>query len=119
MSSFPHSHHIHDHIMSMCIWELSNEVHTDNIPVTLWYGEWVKLSSPTAISDLCPEAGVTCPCILSDILRHLWPPVVPGDEFQSLPTARISCNLCVMVLRCDTMTQVQDVGHIDAVPEIE
>ena len=120
MSPLAHRvHHIHDGIMSMCLRELSDEVHTYNIPAIVWYGKGMELSGWTTTLNLCPETKVACPCVLTNIPRHLWPLVVLGNEFQSLPASRMPRNLGVMVLQCDAMAELWIIGHIDAVSETE
>jgi hypothetical protein len=79
----------------------------------------MELSSWTTMLDLCPETKVACPCVLTNILRHLWPPVIPGNEFQGLPGSRMSHNLGVIVLRCDATAEPWIIGHIDVVSETE
>jgi hypothetical protein len=99
MSSFPYGiYHIHDSIMSMCIWKFVNEVHSEDVPTVLWNGEQMKLSSWVLLLDLHPETDVTCPGILTNISGHLWPPVAPGDKLQGFPASKVACNLGVMVL---------------------
>jgi len=64
----------------MRVWEYHNEVHADDIPMVLQSWEQVKLSNWAALLNLSPETGVACFHILANVARHLWPPVVAGDE---------------------------------------
>src|SRR5882757_6850164 len=83
MSLFPHGvYHIHNGIMSMRIRKFTNEVHTDDIPVALWSGEGMEFSGWATPLNLCPETDVACPHILTNVSRHLWPPVAPGYKLQ-------------------------------------
>jgi len=43
-----------------------------------------------------PNAEVTDADVLSDVPRHLWPPVVPRDQFQCFPASGVPSNLHVM-----------------------
>ena len=88
----------------MQVWEFHNEVHTNDIPAALQSWEWVELSDWVASLNLSPKAGVTCLHILANVVRHLWPPVVAGDELQCLPASRMTRYSGVMVLQCDAAT---------------
>jgi hypothetical protein len=99
MNSFLHGiYHIHDGIVSMCIWKFTNEVHADDVPTVLQNGEWMELSGWAVSLNLCLETDVTCPHILTNVSQHLWSPVAPGYELQGFPASRVACNLGVMML---------------------
>ena len=85
-----HNHHC---IEAVCIREFHDEVNTDLLPASLRYGERVEQAYRSALEDLVSEAGLAGSGVLSDVSRGLLPPVVAGDQLQSLHTSRVACNL--------------------------
>src|SRR5882757_3489767 len=86
MSLFPHGiYHIHDGIMSMCVWKFTNEVHAEDVPTVLWNGEQMELTDWVVSVNLRPETHLACPSILTNVSQHLWPPVALGDKLQGFP----------------------------------
>jgi len=47
--------------------------------------------------NLGADAEVTGGGVLTDVSRHLWPPVIPAHQLQSLPPSGVSSDLTVMV----------------------
>ena len=70
---------IHDHVIAVRLWEFNYEVDTDGVPMGLW--SWEQRQFSDRQTPLCfgAEADVTCLHILTDVTRHLWPSVIPGD----------------------------------------
>jgi hypothetical protein len=64
----------------MRVWKLSDEVYADDVPAVLWNGEQMKLSNWTTLLNLSLKAEIACLCILTDVVGHLWPPVIAGDK---------------------------------------
>ena len=72
--------HNHYCIKPMRIQEFHDEVDTDSLPAALGYMEWVEQADQSVSEDLVSEAGLASLGVLSDVSRHLWPPVVVGDQ---------------------------------------
>jgi len=51
-----------------------------------------------------PEAEITGAHILTNIPRHLRPPVVPGHQFQCLPASGVTCDMGVVTEGYDLST---------------
>ena len=98
--------HNHHRVKAVHIREFHNEVDTDLLPVSLGYGEWVEQADRSASEDLVSEAGLAGSGVLSDMSRDLWPPVVVGDQLQSLHMSQVACNLGVVVLHDYALPQV-------------
>jgi len=48
------------------------------------------------VLNLGPKAWVASGYIVADVAGHVWPPVVPRDEFQGLELTRMSGDPSVM-----------------------
>jgi len=64
--------------------EFHNEVHTKHVPLQVQDPERVQFAYWSLPYWFCPNAEVTGADVLSNVPRHLWPPVVPRDQFQCL-----------------------------------
>ena len=47
------------------------------------------------------DAEVTGGSVLTNVPRHLWPPIIPAHQLQSLLPSRVSSNLTVMIQSYD------------------
>ena len=63
------------------LWQLDYEVHADSVPGRFRDWERVELSYWPVSLDLRPKAEVASGDVLPYVLRHLGPPVIPGDGF--------------------------------------
>jgi len=71
----------HDGIMSGRLREFDHEIDTERIPPCIWNRERLKFANRRVSPGFRPEAEITGAHILTDIPRHLRPPVVPGHQF--------------------------------------
>ena len=71
-------HNIHDHVVAVRLWELNDEVDADGVPTGLWNREQNIFSNRRMMLHLSQKVEITCLHILTDVERHLWPPVVSG-----------------------------------------
>jgi len=71
----------HDGIMSRGLQEFNHKIDTECIPPCVRNGEWLKFANRRVLPGFRPEAEITGAYILTDIPRHLRPPVVPGHQF--------------------------------------
>jgi len=71
----------HDGVMSGGLWEFDHEIDTKRIPPCVRNGEWLKFANRRVSPGFRPEAEITGAHILTNIPRHLRPPVVPGHQF--------------------------------------
>jgi len=61
--------------------EFHNEIHTKHVPSQVWDPERIQFAYQSLLYLFCSEAKVTGADVLSDIPRHLRPPVVPVTNF--------------------------------------
>ena len=85
--------HNHHRVEAVRIGEFHDEVDTDSLPASLGYGERVEQADRSVLEDLVSEAGLAGSGVLPDVSRDLRPPVVTGDQLQSLHTSRVTCDL--------------------------
>jgi len=71
----------HDGVMSGRLWEFDHEIDTEHIPPCVWNGERLKFTNRRVSPGFRPEAKITGAHILTNIPRHLRPPVVPEHQF--------------------------------------
>jgi len=71
----------HDGIMSRELWEFDHEIDTECIPLCVQNGEQLKFANWRVSPGFRPEAEITGAHILTNIPRHLRPPIVPGHQF--------------------------------------
>jgi len=71
----------HDGVMSGRLWEFDYKIDTECIPPCIQNGEQLKFTNRRVSPGFRPEAEITGAHILTNIPRHLRPPVVPGHQF--------------------------------------
>jgi len=71
----------HDGVMSGGLQEFDHEIDTERIPPCVWNGERLKFANRRVSPGFRPEAEITSAHILTNIPRHLRPPVVLGHQF--------------------------------------
>jgi len=71
----------HDSVMSRGLREFDHEIDTECIPPCIRNGEQLKFTNRRVSPGFRLEAEITGAHILTDIPRHLRPPVVPGHQF--------------------------------------
>jgi hypothetical protein len=86
----------HDSIIPSRFWEFRDEVHTNGVPAIFRDRERLKFANGRTSLSFSAKARVTMGDILTHIPRHVWPPVVPGDKFQSLESSGMPGYLGVM-----------------------
>ena len=57
--------------------------------------------------------------VLADEMRHVWPPVVAGDELQCLEATSMTSDFDVMVLRHNVAMELSVFQHVDLATEEE
>jgi hypothetical protein len=73
----------------------------------------VEFSRGLVILDFGPTAEITSLGVETDEPGHLWPPITLGDEFQSFPSAWVTCNVRVIVLLHNLASEVKVIGDVD------
>jgi len=68
----------HDSVMSRGLWEFDHEIDTECIPPCIRNKERLKFANKRVSPGFRLEAEITSAYILTNIPRHLRPPVVPG-----------------------------------------
>ena len=76
--------------------EFHDEIHTKCVPSRVWDLERMQFTYWSLPYRLHSEAEVTGADVLSNVPRHLQPPVVPRDQLQCFPASGVSSNLRVM-----------------------
>ena len=71
----------HDGVMSGGLQEFDHEIDTEYILPCIRNGEWLKFANRKVSLEFRPETEITSAHILTDIPRHLRPPVIPGHQF--------------------------------------
>jgi len=71
----------HDGVMSGGLREFDHKIDTEHIPPYVQNREQLKFANRRVSPGFRPEAEITGAHILTDIPRHLRPPVVPGHQF--------------------------------------
>jgi hypothetical protein len=69
--------------------------------------------------DFGLETKIASSSVLSNVPRHVRPPVVSGDEFECLPPSGMSSNVAIVVKGHDLPSDVSSRGNIDLAMEIE
>ena len=68
---------------------------------------------------LSAKAQVAVGDIQAYELRHVWPPVIPGNELQGFEAAWVSSHLNVMTERNYPVVEVRGIWDIDAAAVVE
>jgi len=71
----------HDGVMSGGLQEFDHEIDTERIPPCVQNREQLKFANRRVSPGFRLEAEITGAHILTNIPRHLRPPVVPGHQF--------------------------------------
>jgi len=71
----------HDGVMSGGLQEFDHEIDTECIPPCVRNGKRLKFTNRRVLPGFRLEAEITGAHILTDIPRHLRPPVVSGHQF--------------------------------------
>jgi len=71
-------HDHHDSVMSGGLREFDHKIDTEDVPLRVRNGEWLKLANGRMLPRFCLEAKIASTHILANVPRHLGPPVVPG-----------------------------------------
>jgi len=104
----------HDGIVSTRFWELRNEVYAEGVPVVFWNQEQLKFANREVSLRLSPKAQVAVTDILGYVSRHVWPPVVPGDELQHLKASGMYSHLSIMTEGDDAAAKFGGHRNVDA-----
>jgi len=73
-------HYYEDGIVPFGLWQLSNSVNGDDLPMAAWDLVGHKLPHLLCQEGFTVVAGVT-PCnVAGDIVGDAWPPVIVGDQ---------------------------------------
>jgi len=95
--SFRHRvHYCHHCVVSGGEGEFHNKVHTECVPSRVRDPEGVQFTYRSLPHRFCPDAEITGADILSDVPRHLRPPVVPRDQFQCFLASGVPSDLHIM-----------------------
>jgi len=86
----------HDSVMSRGLREFDHKIDTECIPPCIRNGEQLKFANRRVSPGFRPEAEITGAHILTDISRHLRPPVVLGHQFWCLPASGVTCNMGIV-----------------------
>jgi len=71
-------HNSHDGVMSKGLWEFDHAIDAEHILLCVWHGERLQLANWRILPRFRLEAEITCTYILTDVPRHLRPPVILG-----------------------------------------
>jgi len=86
----------HDGVVPARFWEFQDEVYTDDVPAFFQDQEWLEFPGRWAALYLSAEAQVAVGNIHANVLRHIRPPVVSGDELQGFEATWVPSHFGVM-----------------------
>ena len=109
----------HDGVIPGRLRQFNNEVHADCVPRSIHNRERVEFSSWGTAEGFSPEAHVTSRDILSNILRHVRPPVVSGYQFQGFLTIAMSSYPRIVTEGHDLPPEVGCIRNVDLALEVE
>ena len=81
-----------DGIVSLRLWQLSNQVDTDDLPGlrgNVMRVKWIMRALPDGFGSL---ALLTPFYILPDVPGYPWSPVIASNQFMSLVSSWMSCQ---------------------------
>src|SRR6266436_3977506 len=105
-----------DGIVSFRLWQFSDGVNRNNLPMVAWDLVWGKLPHLQCWKGLAPVAGVA-PChVAGYIVRDAWPPVIAGDQLQCLPLPWVAGHHGVMVGMDNVMAELGVLWDIHVSP---
>jgi len=81
----------------MTVWELSDDINQDDLPVAVRNMIFQELSSQWGQEGLSVVAQVITLHVLCHIMTPPWPPEIAGNQVCSFPLARMTSNWRVMV----------------------
>ena len=87
--------------------------------MVFWNREWLEFPDQQVMLCLGPEAEVAGRDVSADVPGDIWPPVVPGDEFQGFKLASVPSYLCIMTEGDNALPKVRVQGDVNATTEIE
>src|SRR5277367_6702876 len=91
-------HDDHRSIEPMGLGELDDEVDADRVPSRFRDWEWMKFTEGFAFLGLRSKTQIARLTVLSDVARHVWPPITPRNEFERLPASCVSPDFRVVML---------------------
>ena len=74
-------YYYHCGVVSLGFWKFDNEVYTDGVPRDVGDRKRSEFTNWFVPPGFGVEAQVTGRHVFPNIMRHLWPPVIPGYKF--------------------------------------
>jgi hypothetical protein len=105
--------------MSIRLQKFNNEVNADCIPSGVGCWEWFEVVGWESSLDFGVDAEITGGSVLTNVPRHLWPPIIPAHQLQSLPSSGVSSNLTIMIQSYNLPTDICGWGNIDFSAEVQ
>ena len=69
--------------------------------------------------NLSVETEIASHNVVSDVARHVGPPVVMQNHFQGLEPSRMSCELCIVTERDNAPSEVRVLWDVDTTSEVK
>src|ERR1700743_3044441 len=107
----------HDGVIPLAFWQTSNEINCYDLPYLLGNLSGNEGSGGHGRESLCPTAPVTALDIGSHISGDARPPVIPSDQLKSLPSARVTSDLRIMMSLNNSPSEFRILWYIDFTPE--
>ena len=102
----------HDGILPIRFQKLHYEVNTGCVPGCIWDWKGMEFSEGQQMNGFSLEAHIAGGDIFAYVPGHLQPPVIYGDQFQCLPSSRMSSKFGV-VTKGQNLTVKLGSGNVD------
>jgi hypothetical protein len=96
-----------------------NEVDAYGVPADVRRRKRLKVTGWRLSQDLGAEAEIAGSSVLTDVPRHVWPPVIPCDQFECFPSTRMPGDVTVMMESPYLPSDVSSRGNIDFTTEVQ
>jgi hypothetical protein len=110
--------HYHDRVISVRLREFDYEIDTYGVPVGVRRRKRFEMAGWWSSQNLGTEAEITRRSVLTDVPRHMRPPVVLCNQLESFPPTRVPSDVTVMVKCHYLLLNVSSGGNIDFAMEV-
>jgi hypothetical protein len=103
----------HYRIVSVRLQEFDYEVDTYGVPADVRCWKELEVAGRWPSQDLGAEAEIASSSVLTNVPRHVRPPVIPCDQLECFLPARMPGNMTVLVKCHYLLSNVGSRGNID------
>src|ERR1700676_2815273 len=118
--SFPEGiNYYHYRVVTVRFRKFNHEVDTYGIPAGVRRRKRFEVTGWRLPQDLGAEAQIAGSGILTNVPRHVRPPVIPSDQLECLPSTGMTSDVTVMMESHYLPSDVSRGGNIDLTAEIQ